>query len=236
VTSAIMLPGILLDVSGDDGCPWREQQPTAFISAATQETHSEDGAAAHQPVSTANNDSLAATSSPVAICSMAVRLPGGVNSPSDFWRFLVDKGDGACKVPADRYNIDAYSSKVHKSGTIQTERGYYLNHLDLAHFDAAMFSLTKSEVEKLDPQHRLLLELTRECLEGAGETNWRGSSTGCYIGTFGEDWLQIQSRDTLESTRNRVTGYGDYLLSNRISYEYDFRGPRYVKRHNGMTY
>lgn len=231
-----MLLDILLDESEDDGCPWREQQPTVFISAATQETHSEYGAAAHQPVSTANNDSLAATSSPVAICSMAVRLPGGVNSPSDFWRFLVNKGDGACKVPADRYNIDAYSSKVHKSGTIQTERGYYLSHLDLAHFDAAMFSLTKSEVEKLDPQHRLLLELTRECLESAGETNWRGSSTGCYIGTFGEDWLQIQSRDTLESTRSRVTGYGDYLLSNRISYEYDFRGPRYVKRHNGMTY
>jgi acyl transferase domain-containing protein len=231
-----MLPGILLDVSGDDGCSWREQQPTAFISGATHETLPEDGTTAQQPVNAATTNSSVATSSPIAICSMAVRLPGGVNSPSEFWRFLVGKGDGACKVPADRYNIDAYSSKIHKSGTIQTERGYYLNDLDLAHFDASMFSLTKSEVEKLDPQHRLLLELTRECLEGAGETDWRGSSTGCYVGTFGEDWLQIQSRDTLESTRNRVTGYGDYLLSNRISYEYDFRGPRYVMVYSCLIY
>ena len=69
---------------------------------------------------------------------------------------------------------------------------------------------------------------TRECLENAGETNWRGKKIGCYIGSFGEDWMEIQSKDTHESNRNRITGYGDFLLANRISYEYDFKGPRSV--------
>ena len=66
----------------------------------------------------------------------------------------------------------------------------------------------------------------RECLENAGETDWRGKDTGCYIGSFGEDWLELQTRDTQESTKNRITGWGDYLFANRISYEYDFKGPR----------
>jgi acyl transferase domain-containing protein len=39
--------------------------------------------------------------------------------------------------------------------------------------------------------------------------------------------MEIQSRDTQDSNRNRITGYGDFLLANRISYEYDFKGPRY---------
>ena len=163
---------------------------------------------------------------PIAICGMAMRLPGGVSLDTDFWRLLVDKKDACCQVPADRYNIDAFQSNINKSGTIQAARGYFLDHLDLSHFDASFFSMTRSELEKLDPQHRLLLELTRECLENAGETDWRGKDIGCYIGSFGEDWLQIQTRDTMESTSSRITGYGDYLLANKVSYEYDFKGPR----------
>ena len=163
---------------------------------------------------------------PIAICGMAMRLPGGVESDADFWRLLLEKKDACGQVPADRYNIDAFQSNTNKSGTIQTARGYFLDYLDLAHFDASFFSMTRSELERLDPQHRLLLELTRECLENAGETGWRGKNIGCYIGSFGEDWLQIQTRDTMESTSSRITGYGDYLLANKVSYEYDFKGPR----------
>lgn len=166
------------------------------------------------------------TTTPIAICGMAMRLPGGVSSDADFWRLLMDKKDACCQVPADRYNAAAFQRSSDKSGRIQTTRGYFLDHLDLAHFDASFFSMTRSELEKLDPQHRLLLELTRECLENAAVTQWRGKDIGCYIGSFGEDWLQIQTRDTLESTSSRITGYGDYLLANKVSYEYDFKGPR----------
>ena len=98
---------------------------------------------------------------PVAICGMAMRLPGGISSDADFWRLLVDKKDACCRVPADRYNIDAFQGNSTISDTIKTTRGYFLEHLDLAHFDASFFSLTRSDVERLDPQHRLLLELTR---------------------------------------------------------------------------
>ncbi|KAK0385887.1 hypothetical protein NLU13_7064 [Sarocladium strictum] len=162
---------------------------------------------------------------PVAICGMAMRLPGNVSSDDEFWDLLVSKKDARCRVPESRYNIDGFQHPVHKTNTLQADHGYFLEHVDLSRFDASLFSMTKAEVEHLDPQHRLLLEITRECLESAGETNWRGKKTGCYIGSFGEDWLEMQTKDAQGSGKSRITGYGDYMLSNRISYEYDFKGP-----------
>jgi hypothetical protein len=98
---------------------------------------------------------------PIAICGMAMRLPGGISSDSEFWDLLVNKKDAVSPVPTDRYNINGFQSDVNKNGTIQTKQGYFLNHVDLAHIDASFFSMTRSELEKLDPQHRILLELTR---------------------------------------------------------------------------
>jgi hypothetical protein len=92
---------------------------------------------------------------PVAICSMAMRLPGAVTSEKDFWSLLTEGRDGRCQVPASRYNVEGFHSKGRPS------HGYFLNHVDLTRFDAGAFSMTRNEVEKMDPQHRLLLELVR---------------------------------------------------------------------------
>lgn len=66
--------------------------------------------------------------------------------------------------------------------------------------------------------------------------NWRGKDIGCYIGVFGEDWLDLHAKDTQDSGMYRITGYGDFLLGNRVSYEYDFKGPRYVLRVEVFTF
>ena len=165
---------------------------------------------------------------PMAIVGMAMRLPGGVRNTESFWDMLINKRDGRCRVPADRYNVDAFYSAALKRGTVKMQHGYFLEDVDLRDLDPSFFSMTKSEVEKLDPQHRLLLEVVRECLENAGETKWRGKKIGCYVGVFGEDWQDIHAKDTQDFGMYRITGYGDFLLGNRVSYEYDFTGPRYV--------
>lgn len=36
---------------------------------------------------------------PIAICGMAIRLPGGLHTPQQFWDFLVAKGDARGRVP-----------------------------------------------------------------------------------------------------------------------------------------
>ncbi|RAH72474.1 putative polyketide synthase [Aspergillus aculeatinus CBS 121060] len=166
---------------------------------------------------------------PIAIVGMAMRLPGGVTNASDFWQMLIDKRDGLCRVPRDRYNIDAFYHCDGVPGTIRTEHGYFLQQ-DIAQIDTGFFGMSKIEASKLDPQQRMLLEVVWECMENAGQTDWQGTNIGCYVGNFGEDWLDLASKDTLAIDRYRVMGTGDFALANNVSYQYDLRGPSVVFR------
>lgn len=166
---------------------------------------------------------------PIAICGMALRLPGGSSTPQQLWDFLVAKGDARSKVPQSRYNAAAFHSTSGKPASVGTEYGYFLDETnDLGALDTSFFSMSRTEVERADPQQRLMLEVARECFEDAGITNWRGKAIGCYVGSFGEDWLDLFAKETQPWGRFRVTGTGDFMLSNRLSYEMDLRGPRYV--------
>jgi acyl transferase domain-containing protein len=161
---------------------------------------------------------------PIAICGMALRLPGGVNSPDEFWKFLIEKRDGLCEVPESRYKLDSFYSES-RPHSVRTRKGYFLQE-DPACFDADFFSISPAEAERMDPQQRQLLEVVWECLENAGETNWRGKEIGCYVGVYGEDWLDLAHKDPQSVDRYYVLGTGQFALSNRVSYEYDFQGPR----------
>ncbi|KAF6813125.1 polyketide synthase [Colletotrichum sojae] len=163
---------------------------------------------------------------PIAICGMALRLPGGIATPQQFWDFLIDKKDARGPIPETRFNAESYYSKSGKPGHIKTRHGYFLDDsVDLAALDTTFFRMPRNEVERADPQQRLLLELTRECLESAGETAWRGRTIGTFVGTFGEDWLETLTRDSEVVGQYKITGYGDFMLSNRLAYEYDLSGP-----------
>ncbi|MCJ1357758.1 MAG: hypothetical protein MMC33_007754 [Icmadophila ericetorum] len=161
---------------------------------------------------------------PIAICGMAVRLPSGLSTPQQLWNFLLAKGDARSRVPKSRYNLSAFHNSTGKPGTVITEYGYFLDE-DIGNLDTSFFSMPRMEVERTDPQQRLMLEATRECLEDAGETNWRGKRIGCYMGVLGDDWCEMFARETQNWGPYRLTGYGVYVLSNRISYEMDLQGP-----------
>jgi acyl transferase domain-containing protein len=80
----------------------------------------------------------------------------------------------------------------------------------------------------MDPQQRLLLEVAWECLESSGEGDWHGKPTGCYVGVFRGDWLEVACKDTEVIDRYRAVGTGAFALANRMSHEFDLRGPRWV--------
>ena len=165
---------------------------------------------------------------PVAICGMGMRLPGGVHNDRSLYDFLINKEDARSIVAEDRYNVEAYYSEHGKHGTISTKHGYFMNDVDFSKVDLSMFTLTPSEAEQLDPNHRLALEVVREAFESSGETEWRGKNIGTYVGMFSEDWQELQHKDTHEYSPYRVLGGLDFALPNRISYEYDLKGPRYA--------
>ncbi|CAN8097034.1 unnamed protein product [Discula destructiva] len=161
---------------------------------------------------------------PVAICGMAMRLPGGIRDDEALYDFLVNKKDARSVTPSDRYNAEAYYSPHGKQGTVITKHGYFLSDVDLAHFDHSMFTVAAAEAELMDPNQRLTLEVVREALERAGE-NWRGKPIGTYVGMFTEDWQDLHHKESDFFHPALMMGTLDFALANRISYEYDLRGP-----------
>ena len=59
---------------------------------------------------------------------MGCRLPGGVDGPAALWRLLCDEGSGIVRVPADRWDADAfYSPDYSVPGTICSREGGFLS-------------------------------------------------------------------------------------------------------------
>jgi acyl transferase domain-containing protein/SAM-dependent methyltransferase len=168
---------------------------------------------------------------PIAICGMALRLPGALKTPAQFWTFLTQKKDARARIPFERFDAEAFYSVSGKSGHIHSQYGYFLDKsAEVGAVDNSLFRMSQQEVQRMDPQQKLLLELARECFESAGEINWHGNNFGTYIGSFGDDWAAMAMKDPLTKSPYKVTGYGDFMLANRISYEYDLKGPSMTVR------
>ncbi|RYO96329.1 hypothetical protein DL764_007495 [Monosporascus ibericus] len=134
---------------------------------------------------------------PACIVGIACRLPGGVKSPSDLWKILVEKKTTQCQVPAERFNIDGfYQENSSRAGVMNASGGYFLQE-DVRQFDNAFFGINNLEATYMDPQQRKLLEVTYECLEDAGLSldEVSGSNTAVYVGNFTVDYLTMQTRD-----------------------------------------
>ena len=166
--------------------------------------------------------------STIAICGFGVRLPGGIRNGHDFWDFLKKGKDARKPIPESRYNIQGFDDSLGGKEFNKVKHGYFLED-DLSVFDASFFTLAKNEVDQTDPQQRMLLEVARECLEESGEVSYRGQAIGCYVGTYGDDWVIMSAKDSQQGNGYSVTGHSDLIMANRISYEYDLRGPRYVE-------
>ncbi|OHX00905.1 beta-ketoacyl synthase domain-containing protein [Colletotrichum incanum] len=166
---------------------------------------------------------------PIAIIGMGMRLPGHVQNAADYWDLLVNGKSGRCPVPKSRYNVNNWYGPGRVSH-VPTEFGYFLEELNLAHMDPSFWSFTKQEAELMDPRQRLFLEVAYEALENSGSTLWRGNDVGVYVGTMGEDWSSLESRDGQNLNSVRPDVFGDYIIANRASYEFDLTGPSIVVR------
>ncbi|KUI71938.1 Lovastatin diketide synthase LovF [Cytospora mali] len=161
---------------------------------------------------------------PMAICGMACRLPGGITSPESLWKFLIEKRDARSRVPESRYNTDAYSSKREKPGTTRTDYGYFIDD-DLRSFDPSCFHMSVKELERCDPQQRLMLLVARECVDDAGETDIAGNRIGVYVGVSQRGWWNMYEKETQNYGTYHLLGLDDFTMSNRVSYEMDLKGP-----------
>ena len=118
----------------------------------------------------------------VAIIGMGCRLPGDAASLESFWELLIQGRSSWSEIPPERWNARAYyhpsgerkgtvswyltASVTAETHLVQTsiKGGHFLNG-NIAHFDAPFFAITPSEAKTMDPQQRMLLEVTYEAIE-----------------------------------------------------------------------
>ncbi|WP_331719324.1 beta-ketoacyl synthase N-terminal-like domain-containing protein [Streptomyces sp. NBC_00158] len=160
----------------------------------------------------------------VAVVGMGCRFPQA-NSIGQFWDNLVAGTDSVTPVPADRFDIDAYyAPEPGVPGKTDSRYGGFLD--DPFGFDTEFFGISPADAAAMDPQHRLLLLVLREALDGAGirPSTLAGTQAGVFIGQATAEYTR--GEDLGAHTLREVAGSGvRAMAAGRISYDLDLRGP-----------
>ncbi len=161
---------------------------------------------------------------PVAVVGVGCRFPGGVVDADSYWRLLEGGVDAVGEIPPDRWDIDAlYDAEPGTPGKMVTRWGGFLDGID--QFDAAFFGISSREAEAMDPNQRLALEVAWEAVEDAGYADLAGSRTGVFVGVVGHDYGIRQFAHPEDVTPYAVTGTAHSIVSGRLAYLLDLRGP-----------
>ncbi|XP_012229663.2 fatty acid synthase [Linepithema humile] len=101
---------------------------------------------------------------------------------------------------------------------------------NLSSFDASFFGVHPKQADVMDPQLRMLLEITHEAIVDAGinPSAVRGSRTGVFIGVSSSESDEFWTKEIDKITGYELTGCCRAMFANRISYTFDFTGPSYA--------
>lgn len=144
----------------------------------------------------------------IALIGFGCRFPRGANTPEDLWAMLVNENA-------------SIETKTVPVGSLQ---GY-----DYKYFDNRFFAHSIPETECLDPQQRMLLEVTHETLESAAipPASITNVSVGVYIGLCNSDFQSMQFWNQNPKDLSIYSGLGSSscTASGRVSRFYNFHGP-----------
>ncbi|KAK6067118.1 polyketide synthase [Seiridium cupressi] len=164
---------------------------------------------------------------PIAIIGMACRLSGNVSSAEELWQLCSRARSGWSPMPKDRWSQQGYfHPNASRTGTYNAEGGHFLQE-DVGLFDAPFFNISAQEARSIDPQQRLLLECTYEAFENAGipKETVVGQNVGVFVGGSFSDYSLFCLRDADTVPAYEATGTAQSVLSNRLSYYFDLKGP-----------
>ncbi|EOB07192.1 Fatty acid synthase, partial [Anas platyrhynchos] len=150
----------------------------------------------------------------VVIAGIAGKLPESENL-QEFWENLLN---GVDMVTEDdrRWKPGMYGLPK-RNGKLK----------DISKFDASFFGVHPKQAHTMDPQLRLLLEVSYEAIldGGINPATLRGTDTGVWVGASGSEAAEAFSQDPEQLLGYSMTGCQRAMFANRISYFFDFKGP-----------
>ena len=160
----------------------------------------------------------------LAIVGMACRFPGARNL-EEFWANLIRGVESITRL-SDEELLKAGVPAATIARSDYVKAAPVLD--DPALFDAAFFGFTPSEAATMDPQHRLLLELSYSALEDAAcDTKRFNGRTGVFVGSAMNTYFMnsgLDSRFAEDYIPTLIFNDKDFL-STRLSYKLGLRGP-----------
>lgn len=160
----------------------------------------------------------------IAVVGMAGRYPGADNA-DEMWELFSNYRSGVGELPAGRWSEYSRDPEMTRRMEQAQLTGGYIE--DIASFDAEFFGLSPLEAANMDPQQRIILQLTWEALEDAHipANQLRGKPVGVFMGNTNNDYGMLISADPAEAHPYALTGNSSSIIANRVSYAFDFRGP-----------
>lgn len=121
----------------------------------------------------------------VVVVGQAVRLPGDINVPEQFWEALMEKREDIIgPIPDDRWDHESFYKAPGTQGEgpcdITLQKSGFINITD---FDHTFFGISSAEAYHVAPNIRLTLEIAFEALENANIplSSLKGSDMGVFV-------------------------------------------------------
>ena len=169
------------------------------------------------------------THEPIAIVGMACRFPGAGDLEA-FWDLLKEGRNAVTE--SDAGPGEGRMGQIFSDQQVPQDAcryGAFVDDIDL--FDAGFFRISPVEADLLDPQQRMMLEMSWLALEDAGidPETLKGSRTGVYSGISNDEYRML----VLDSTRPTEAAGSLYALSGtnlngtagRVSFVLGLNGP-----------
>jgi acyl transferase domain-containing protein len=166
----------------------------------------------------------------LAIVGTACRFPGNANTPEDYWDNLLQGRDAVTTIPPHRFDVEeVFDPDPDAPGKTYCRHGGFLGSVDL--FDPGFFGISPRDARQMDPQHRLLLEVTWEALERAGlpSESLAGSPTGVFLGITSMDYTRVlDAAGASALDAYSLTGMPLAFAAGRLSYVFGWQGPAFA--------
>ena len=169
-------------------------------------------------------------SEPIAVVGMACKFPSA-NGLAEFWNLLESGGNAVIK--GDPSSGVGRFAEMFPDGHVLNEASRFAALVeDVDRFDPMFFRISPLEAQFLDPQQRMMLEISWRALEDAGidPEGLKGSRTGVYGGITHSDYREIaldlgSVGSGAASSLYAATGSSGSTAIGRVSYALGLQGP-----------